>query len=401
MRRRGRPPSHFCATVVGTRASRRWTAQRAVRCEAGSRSAKWRSCPRLSNLGAWAASGGSSFPWFQRQRRNFHCFRRPDGFGRRRTQGGNFLGFTAGLPRLHLAPFPVTEKARCRRFGPKSCGSGAAGTPSQVRTSWVAAAVRASDIERADSGMGELRLGHIEATYVVANRWLLREMVVAVTWLAYASILQGKRVAFLVLQMSKAVVGGHAPIAPAEAQTGSALVRSAVRGGRQDGGNTPSSESAWNQLLFPTADVFVPSKSARVAGWQRVALASVPWEATRRRVGCETVREHASLEYVEEVYVEVKRGKAAGHPLRGVVQGCGAERADRAALPRRLPSHRAGGATTCPASRRKLHVRASVFLWTAPSHAWSTRHLSAQDFRLLKRSRVEEDQCVKCKCVES
>ena len=54
-----------------------------------------------------------------------------------------------------------------------------------------------------------------------------------------------------------------------------------------------------------------------------------------------------------------------------------------------------------PASRRKLHVRASVH-WTAPSHAWSTRcgwYFSAQGFQLLRCSQVEKapyDTCKRC-----
>ena len=80
-----------------------------------------------------------------------------------------------------------------------------------------------------------------------------------------------------------------------------------------------------------------------------------------------------------------------------------------AAPPRRLPGHWAGGgallffflALTSLASRRKLHVRASVH-WTSPSRAWSTRcgwYFSAQGFQLLGRSQVEEapfDTCKRC-----
>ena len=46
-------------------------------------------------------------------------------------------------------------------------------------------------------------------TYVVANRWLLREVEVAGAKLAHASVTQDERVASLFLLVSKADVGGH------------------------------------------------------------------------------------------------------------------------------------------------------------------------------------------------
>ena len=297
-------------------------------------------------------------------------------------------------------------------------------------------------------------------TYVVANRWLLREVEVAGARLAHGSISQDERVASLFLPVSKADVGGHGV---------ERKLRCFCRGSDRDStcpvhtllsqiedvarasGITPSSEAAWSQPLFPTVDNSVPTKSAMVAGWQRLAPAGVTEGGhSARRSGAKrcahegwhiTAIQHLGrwastqvLEYVEEAYAEVPgTGQAFGaSPLQSEVdwaplpalhdrlkaveeqQALISEKMSNGAKQSvRTEPHLTVGcqdigqeelfvlATTGPANRRKLHVRASVH-WTAPSHAWSTRcgwYFSAQGFRLLRRSQVEEapyDSCKHC-----
>ena len=295
-------------------------------------------------------------------------------------------------------------------------------------------------------------------TYVVANRWLLREVEVAGARLAHASISQDERVASLLLPVSKADVGGHGV---------ERKLRCSCRGSDRDStcpvhtlllqieevararGITPSSEAAWSQPLFPTVDNSVPSKSAMVAGWQRLALAGVAVGGhSARRSGAKrcahegwhiTAIQHLGrwantqvLEYVEETYAEVPgTGQAFGAsrlqseedwaPLPALYDRLKAVEEQQALISEKMSNgakqsvqtepHLPVGCkdiwqeelfvvgTTGSASRRKLYVRASVHR-TAPSHAWSTRcgwYFSAQGFQLLRRSQVEEAPYVRCK----
>ena len=341
----------------------------------------------------------------------------------------------------------------------------------------VAAAVRASGFKSADSYVGELRLGHIEArievpawlartlsqrkralfrgrspknkaaelrfqdlvavaeplrgcfpsafywpfrTYVVANRWLLRVVVVAEARLARASISQDERLASLFLLVSKADVGGHGV---------ERKLRCSCRGSDWD--STCPVHTLRSLIEEVARAAGSPRRrrqrgSAMVAGWLRLAPAgfTVGGHSARRSgaIRCAhegwhiTAIQHLGrwastqvLEYVEEAYVEAQGGeRAAGLHLREVVDGL----KQRVQTEPHLPvGHQDNGqeeelfvlATTGSASRRKLHVRASVH-WTAPSRAWSTRcgwYFSAQVFRLLRRSQVEEAPYDKCKHVGS
>ena len=319
----------------------------------------------------------------------------------------------------------------------------------------VPAALRASGFKSADSYMGELRLGHIEArfevpawlartlsqckrallrgrgpknkaaemrfqdlvadaeslrgdfpsalhwpfrTYVVANRWLLREVEVAGARLAHASISQDERVASLF----PGVQGGRprprcrteAPLflqglGPVQHLSGP-HVAVADRGGRQGERDHPVVGGSVEPALVPDGRL-LGAVEERNGG--RVAAVGASWRYRGRplgvEIGSETVRpqrmahhgdpalgsvgEHASSGVrggglrggagdgpgFRGVTVAVRSGlgpasgparqaqgggRAAGPHLREDVERREAERADRAARPRRLPRHRAGGA---------------------------------------------------------
>ena len=256
-------------------------------------------------------------------------------------------------------------------------------------------------------------------TYVVANRWLLREVKVAGARLAHASISQDERVASWFLPVSKADVGGHGV---------ARKLRCSCRGSDRD------STCPVHSLLFLIEDVsrasgFTPSsgESAMVAGWQRLAPAGFTVGGhSARRSGAKwcahegwhiTAIRHLGRWSSRKFWSTWRRptrrcwGRAR---LKAVEeqQSLFTEKLSNGAKQSvQTEPHLPFGcqdiwqevllvlATTGPANRRKLQVRASVH-WTAPSHAWSTRcgwYFSAQGFQLLRRSQVEEAPYGRCK----
>ena len=321
-----------------------------------------------------------------------------------------------------------------------------------------AAELRLEDIEveRVDlrgEAAGDLRWPY--RAYVVANRWLLRELELAGTRLAHVSFSTEERVVTLFLPVSKADTGGLgrerrlrcccAPNGPEERSCPYHVLRAHVDELVLESGTGADQEAAWDIPLFPTVDGRVPTKAATVAGWQRLVSGAVSLggHSARRSGAKRCAREgwqvlaiqHLGrwasavvLEYIEEAYAEAPHGRpgrvegelewSATPPWEERLQAL--EKKQRALLEEvragtRPEAH--GAVLAAPPLEREM-LPAHVLLMTpgshkvhrqasghplAPSWTWATRcgcRFAALPFRFLDDARLREVEpaalCKRC-----
>ena len=188
---------------------------------------------------------------------------------------------------------------------------------------------------RRGAGPGEVQ--NPFESFVVAVRWMLREIEVSAIKLAHVTFVEGEYIAVLFLPSSKADSGGTGTARRLRCTCGSGrvidvetcpyhVIRNQVeliKLKQESGGRA---FDPWKEPLFPTVAGGVASKTVMVAGWRTLAAGHEVGGHTPRRSGAKRMAKEGwpilaiqhlgrwasstVLSYVEEAYAEKPCGKA-------------------------------------------------------------------------------------------